>query len=174
MDKLEPLQSFSFEGNVSQGWKLWLKHFEFYLTATEKDRKNDRVKTSVLLTCIGQKGREIYETLNFDNPGDEMRLVSVLGKFSDYCNLSFLNKFFTYQRHEGQNFHDFVTELKKLSSECEFENLLDSLIKAMIVCGTNDNSLREHLLRKSELTLPKVISAGHAAEETPKQAPKNS
>ena len=97
-----------------------------------------------------------------------MRLVSVSGKFSDYCNLSFLNKFFTYQRHEGQNFHDFVTELKKLSSECEFENLLDSLIKAMIVCGTNDNSLREHLLRKSELTLPKVISAGHAAEETPK------
>ena len=37
MDKLEPLQSFSLEGNVSQGWKLWLMHFEFYLTATEKD-----------------------------------------------------------------------------------------------------------------------------------------
>ena len=77
MDKLEPPQSFSFEGNVSQGWKLWLKRFEFYLTAIEKDGKNDEVKTSVLLTCIGQKGREIYETFNFDNPGGEMRLISV-------------------------------------------------------------------------------------------------
>ena len=76
MDRLEPLQSFSFKGNVFQGWKLWLKHFEFYLAATEKDRNNDKVKTSVLLTCIGQKGREIYETFNFDNPGDEMRLAS--------------------------------------------------------------------------------------------------
>ena len=40
----------------------------------------------------------------------------------------------------------------------------------MIVCGMNDNSLREHPLRESELTLPKVISAGHAEEETLKQA----
>ena len=74
MDKFEPPQSFSFEGNVSQGGKLWLNHFEFYWTATELDRKNNKVKTSVLLTCIGQKGRKIYETFNFDNPCDEMRL----------------------------------------------------------------------------------------------------
>ena len=47
MDMLEPPQSISFEGRVSQDWKLWLKHFEFYLTATEKDGKNDKVKTSV-------------------------------------------------------------------------------------------------------------------------------
>ena len=32
------------------------------------------------------------------------------------------------------------------------------------------NSLRERLLRESELTLPKAISAGHAAEETRKHA----
>ena len=145
MDKLEPLQSFSFEGNVSQGWKLWLKHFEFCLTATEEDGKIGKVKTSVLLTCIGQKGREIYETFNFDNPGDEMRLASVLEKFPEYCNprrnISILcHKFFAYRQHEGQNFHDFVTELKKLSSEWEFETLHDSVIKDMIVCGTNDNS----------------------------------
>ena len=40
----------------------------------------------------------------------------------------------------------------------------------MIVCGTYDNSLRERLLRESELTLPKAIPAGHAAEETRKHA----
>ena len=40
----------------------------------------------------------------------------------------------------------------------------------MIVCGTNDNSLIERLLRESELTLPKAIAAGHAAEETRKHA----
>ena len=58
MDDLEPPHSFSFERNVSQGWKLWLKHFKFYLTATEKDGKNDKVKTSVLLTCIGRWWKE--------------------------------------------------------------------------------------------------------------------
>ena len=38
------------------------------------------------MTCVGQESREIYETFNFDNPGDEMRLASVLQKFSKYCN----------------------------------------------------------------------------------------
>ena len=136
MDKLEALQSFSFEGNISQGWKLWLKHFEFYLTATEKDGNLESI--------------EIYEIFNFDNLGDEMRLASVLEKFSEYYNprknITILcHKFFTYQQHEGQYFHDFVTELKKLRSECEFETIQDSLIKDMIVCDTHNNYLRECL-----------------------------
>ena len=102
-----------------------------------------------------------------------MKLAPVLHKFSEYCNprknITILRlKFFTYRQQEGQNFHDFVTELKKLSSECEFDNLQDSLIKDMIVCGTKDNSLRERLLRECDLTLSKAISAGHAAEETGK------
>ena len=130
--------------------------------------KNDKIKTSVLLTCLGQEGRDIYETFSFDNPVVEMKLVPVLEKFSEYCNprknfTILRHKFLIYRQHEGESFHDFVTELKKLSSECEFEGLPNSLIKDMIVCGANDYSLRERLLRESELTLPKAISAGYAA-----------
>ena len=40
----------------------------------------------------------------------------------------------------------------------------------MIVSGTRDNSLCEKLLRECDLTQSKVISAGHAAEETRKHA----
>ena len=74
------------------------------------------------MACLGQKGREIYETFNFGNPGYEMRLASVLQKFSEYCNprknITILrHKFFTYQQHEGQSFHDFITELKKLGRD---------------------------------------------------------
>ena len=42
----------------------------------------------------------------------------------------------------------------------------------MIVCGTKENSLRERLLQEQDLTLSKAISAGQAAEETRKYAPK--
>ena len=48
--------------------------------------------------------------------------------------------------------------------------LHDPLIKNRIERGTNDNSLRERLLRESEQTLPKAISAGHAEAETHKDA----
>ena len=75
-----------------------------------------------------------------------------------------------YRQIECQSLHDFITELKKLSAECEFENLRDSVIKDMIVCGTNDTAFRETLLRESDLTLSRAISAGHTAEETQKHA----
>ena len=57
-----------------------------------------------------------------------------------------------------------------LSAECEFENLQDSLINDMIICGTNDNVFCERLLGESDLTLLRAISAGHAAEKTQKHA----
>ena len=57
---------------------------------------------------------------------------------------------------------------QKLSSECGVETLHDTLIKDLIVCGKNDNSLKERPLRGYELTLSKAISNGHAAEETRK------
>ena len=68
MDNLEPPQAFSFESNISHNWKIWIKHFDFYLAATEKDTKGDKIQTSTFLTCIGQKGRKIYETFTFE-PG---------------------------------------------------------------------------------------------------------
>ena len=94
MDNLEPPQAFSFNSNVSHSWKLWVKHFDFYLAVTE-DTKGDRIKTSIFLTCIGQKGREIYETFTFET-------APVLHKFSEYCNpkknITILrHKFFIYR-----------------------------------------------------------------------------
>lgn len=58
-DNLRPLPPFSFEGNLSYGWKAVLN---FFLTATESDAKSNKIKASILLTCIGLTGREIYET----------------------------------------------------------------------------------------------------------------
>ena len=144
------------------------------MVATEKDTKGYKINNSIFLPCIGQKGREIYETYTFE-AGDETKLAHVRHKFSEYCNprknITILRyRFFTYKQQQGQNFHDFVTELKKLSSKCEFDNLQDSIIKDMIVCSTKDNFLHGRVLRESDLTLSKAISAGHAAEEKRKHA----
>ena len=86
MDNLRPPPPFSFEGNLSRAWKIWEKHFNFSLTATESDSKSDKVKTSILFTRIGSKGREIYETFAFPQEGDKLKLKPVLEKFTEYCN----------------------------------------------------------------------------------------
>ena len=124
-----------------------------YITATEKTKKSDEVKSSILLTSIGLRGREVYHTFIFDDDSTKMNFNYILQQFDDYCspqkNLTFLwYKFFLYRQSEGQCFDNFVTELKKLSKEFEFLNLWNLLIRDMIIIGITDNNLRQLLLRE--------------------------
>ena len=68
--KLKPPQHFLFKGNVLHTSKLWIKQLCLYLTATEKDNKDDKIQTSMLLTRISQKSREMYEAFTFDSADD--------------------------------------------------------------------------------------------------------
>ena len=103
-----------------------------------------------------------------------MKLEPVLNKFSEHCNQRKMSPFFVinFSRIDILNTRvsGFITKLKKLSAKCEFENLRDSLIKDIIVCGTNNNAFCERFLTESDLTLSRAIGAGHAAEVTRKHA----
>ena len=120
MDNLKPPSQFTFEGNVSKDWKSWKKAFNFFLTATETDEKSDKIKTSTLLTCIGAKGREIYDTFTFETADEKLKLDVVLKCFDEYCeprkNTTMArHRFLTHKQSIGQSFNEFVTELKNLS-----------------------------------------------------------
>lgn len=49
---------------------------------------------------------------------------------------------------------------------CEFGTLHDSLIKDRIVCAIDNNSVRERLLRNTELTLEVAINTMRATERS--------
>ena len=156
MDRLKPPSEFSFEdGNKSNAWKSWKKSLQFFLVATKINEESNAVKTSTLLTCIGKKGIDIYDTFTFNTEEDKLKLDVVLQKFDTYCeprkNTTMMRyKFLTHKQSMGQSFGDFVIELKKLSEDCEFGDLKNSLVKDVIICGINDNNLRERLLRIDE------------------------
>ena len=59
MDRFTPPEPLPFEGNIAEQWRKWKQELTLY-TAAEKDKKSDLVNSSILLTCIGKKGREIY------------------------------------------------------------------------------------------------------------------
>ena len=175
MEKFTPPGPLSFEGNIADKWKKWRQEFEFFLVATESDSISDNIKSSILLTCIGQRGRDIYNTFTFATADNKLKLQPILAKLEEYClsrkNITYLRyKFFSYRQREGQSFDHYVTELKKLSSECELGTLMDSLIRDMIIVGITDNPLRERLLREADLTLERCIQLGHAAEQTKLEA----
>ena len=129
MEGFSPPDTLSFESdNLSANWKRWKKDLNFYLAATEKDSKGDKVKSSILLHCIGQKGREIYNTFIFEPKEHSMIFTKIIEKFGEYCiprkKITFLShKFFTHRQVKGQSFDEFVTSLRKLSADSEFDDL---------------------------------------------------
>jgi hypothetical protein len=61
----------------------------FVLIATEKNGKSDQVTSSILLMCIGKKGREMCNTLTFeeeDKDKDKMKYDVITGTFDGYCS----------------------------------------------------------------------------------------
>ena len=79
MAKLSPPVSLNFDaGNISQAWKKWKQQFQLFLVATESDAKSERTKSSILLTCIGSRGREIFNTFQFDSNEDRMKIDRII------------------------------------------------------------------------------------------------
>ena len=50
MEDFRPPPSMSFDGNVSENWRKWRQQLTLYLSATEKDAKSDKIKSSILGT----------------------------------------------------------------------------------------------------------------------------
>ena len=79
MNRFNPPEPLPFEGNIADQWRKWKQEPTLYITAAEKDEKSDQIKSSILLTCIGRKRREIY------NP-DDNKFDLIIEKFDDYCS----------------------------------------------------------------------------------------
>ena len=81
MERLRPPPPFDFDDeNVKKNWKVWEKHFRYYLVATECDEKADKIKVAILLSCIGIRGREIYDKLGMYTPLVVWQKVFLQGK----------------------------------------------------------------------------------------------
>ena len=86
MEGFNPPDAILFESeNLSTNWKRWKQDLNFYLAATEKDSKGDKVKSSILLHCIGHKGRESYNTFIFEPKENSVIFTKIIEKFDEYC-----------------------------------------------------------------------------------------
>ena len=96
-----------FEGNLAEQWKNWKQELNFCLIATNKNDKSDAIRSTILLTCIGKKGREVYNTFTFAADQDQMKFTKIIEKMAEICtprnNITFSRyKLFTCHQREGE------------------------------------------------------------------------
>ena len=164
---LKPPKEFEVESG-GENFLKWKQRFELYMRASGGENKEEETKIAILLHCMGEKTLDIYNTLEL-NEEEKKDYIVVLKKLEEYFvpqrNETIKRHiFFTRGQLEGENFDNFFTELKKLSMDCEFGQLRDSLIRDRIICGLYDNKLKDRLLREPNLTLVQCVNMCRAAE----------
>ena len=132
------------------------------MTATEYNDKSDEVKTSLLLHCFGEKAREVNNTIVFSSTEDSMKYNKVLKYFEAYFgprkNITYSRfKSFTYRQESDQIFDGYLTEMRKLSSDCNLLAFRESLLRDTLIIGLNHKNIQERLLRESTLDLTKTL-----------------
>ncbi|CAC5383950.1 unnamed protein product [Mytilus coruscus] len=170
--KQPPEMDFSHEDNLSEKWKRWKQTMNLYLEVAMGE-KTEKEQCRAVLYVIGLEGREIYNTFNFgENEADKLEVL--LKKFEDYCipkkNVTVIrHRFNTRVQNSSESIDQYLTDLKLIAKNCEFEHLKDGLVRDRIVCGTNSTRVKERLLREDGLTLDKAVGICRADEESRKQ-----
>ncbi|XP_037292617.1 uncharacterized protein LOC119188801 [Manduca sexta] len=170
-----PLQ-LTARSNPSEQWKKWKQRYDLYFVASQAGEKlKDDAKISLLLHVMGDEGIEIYNTFEFEK--ETRNYETIVEKFDSYFQplkneTMCRHLFFTRNKGCEESFEEYVMALKKLSQDCAFENLRDSLIRDQIIRGISDKSLRERLLKEQKLDLTKCVNMCKMAETTQQQMKK--
>ena len=170
---LKPPENLCLQGNLKENFRKFKQQFQIYMTASGLTEKDDVVKSSTLLHIIGTDSLEIFNTFTWEEDGDDEKVDKILQKFEEYCkprkNIVFERHLFNTRTQGDESVDVFITDLKILAKNCEFGDLKDSLITDRIVCGTNSKSVRERLLRETDLSLQKATDICRASEASKSQ-----
>lgn len=159
-------------GNLKQNFEKFKKAFEIYLSASGLDTlaSEDR-KIAIFLNLIGDKVTEIYETENLVAETLKKVVENITQYFAPKKTLLLsMRKFFTRFQGETEQIDAYVTELKKLASDCEFGELKDRLVWSQLIQGVRDRNLQEKLLAKGDQPLKDAVDMCRAWEAGRSQA----
>ena len=92
MDKLNPPEQLSFEGNVAENWRKWKQRFELFSAASGLSDKDEKVQSATLLHVAGPDALEIYNTFSWDTEGDENKVEKIKERFEGYRAATFASQ----------------------------------------------------------------------------------
>ncbi|XP_028174821.1 uncharacterized protein K02A2.6-like [Ostrinia furnacalis] len=150
----------------TDNWDIYLDRLKFCFEANGVIL--DAAKRANFVTVCGAR---VYETLLAlitprkvsDLPFSE--IVTVLTRhYSPKPNeISVSFKFYKRDQGRGELASDYIAQLRKLSSGCNF-NDLERMLRDRLVCGMSDSKLQYELLKRDNLSYQDVVDAMLSSE----------
>ena len=117
-----------------ENWKSFRREWKFYELAAGIHKKAQEVRVASLLNVISKEGMDMYETFQWGNSSDALKIDKVLEKFEERCvparNETYERYvFFKREQWSNESLNSYITALMKLSESCGFGALRESLVR---------------------------------------------
>ena len=152
----------------------YLERLQAYLDANDVAEEK---RTSVLVSTIGYKTYGVLRSLIApDTPQSKSYsvLVEALKKHYQPKRLIIAERYMFNQRcqHPGESIADYVAELRRLATTCNFGNFMDDALRDRLVCGLASENFRRRLLADADgtTTFAKAVELAQSFEQADKNA----
>ena len=181
-------QQLSFEGNVSENWRIFEQEYDIYVNAIYSD-KPEAARAYMLLNLAGPEAIERERSFTYNEaitedaehgivavPQETREQVATLKrKFREICRpitnvILERHRFNARSQKEGEPFQTFLADIRTKAAQCDFGDLQDELLRDRIVSGIRNDNVRKQLLRNSDLTLAKAIQTCQIYESSEQNA----
>ena len=142
----------------------YLERVELYFAANDiKERQ-----VAIFLSVIDAKTYSLLrDLLAPENPKDKSfnQLAEVLKKQFEPKPLVIAERFTFHHRNQSstESVLDYVAELRRLATHCEFGDYLDQTLRDRLVCGISEN-IQKRLLIEANLTLTRAVEIAQGME----------
>lgn len=164
--------------DLHKEWRRFKQHCEFCFKGPLAG-KSEIEKVNYLMTYIGANGRDIYQTFQWQPartgtngeavPAENETLEGVYNKYETYVKpkkneIRATVNFHRRKQMEGEKFDSFVTDLKLLIKDCNYQEE-ERMLRDAIVVKALSQIVREKCLNEGDtLTLAKAIQIGQNFE----------
>ena len=131
--------------NLLEAFRRFRQHVALMFDEPYKD-KSDEAKVAYILFFVGERGREIYNTLNL-NADDRKSVTRISDAFQHHLQPKSSPVFSRYKFNNDclatSTIEEFVTKIKVLAQDCCFgDSYRDDMIRDRIVFGISSEKIR--------------------------------
>ena len=159
----------------SSGTDSWQAYVERANLFFQANGINEEKQLSVFLSSIGGKTYGLLRNLLAPTlPKDKSltEVIAILQKHFDPKPAVIAERFKFHKREQlpGESLADYIAELRRLATHCEFEGYLDDALRDRLVCGLHSEGTQRRLLTVKNLTLQEAIETALSMEAAEKDS----
>ncbi|XP_072014962.1 uncharacterized protein [Amphiura filiformis] len=153
-----------------EDWKSYMERFQQFLIVNGVENNK---KVAALISLVGPTVYKLLRSLTAPtDPATKTfdELVKLLTDHLAPAPLRIAERFKFYKRDQQptESIREYVAELRRLSTTCEFGDFLNQALRDRVVCGLRAENIQRKCLTEDDLDLQKAINIAVASEAASK------